>query len=156
MRRESTWRSLNNARQEAGEAAARFRPPALPPSPCSASLVWVAGTQVGLGDRPSRPWQVRGLGRGGDQFGSLPLMQDVSCNELTALPQQIGQLKSLRELNVRRNYLKVLPPGTTPGSLGGRGRVWNGTLGEILVAVDICPGDSWGLGRWLWERPGPV
>lgn len=38
-------------------------------------------------------------------------MQDVSCNEITALPQQIGQLKSLRELNVRRNYLKVLPPG---------------------------------------------
>lgn len=26
------------------------------------------------------------------------------------MPQQIGQLKSLRELNVRRNYLKVLPP----------------------------------------------
>lgn len=39
------------------------------------------------------------------------LMQDVSCNEITALPQQIGQLKSLRELNVRRNYLKVLPQG---------------------------------------------
>ena len=38
-------------------------------------------------------------------------MQDVSCNEITALPQQIGQLKSLRELNVRRNYLKVLPQG---------------------------------------------
>lgn len=34
----------------------------------------------------------------------------MSCNEITALPQQIGQLKSLRELNVRRNYLKVLPP----------------------------------------------
>ncbi|XP_047726939.1 leucine-rich repeat and calponin homology domain-containing protein 1 isoform X3 [Prionailurus viverrinus] len=34
---------------------------------------------------------------------------DVSCNEITALPQQIGQLKALRELNVRRNYLKVLP-----------------------------------------------
>ena len=38
-------------------------------------------------------------------------MQDVSCNEITALPQQIGQLKALRELNVRRNYLKVLPQG---------------------------------------------
>ncbi|KFV47310.1 Leucine-rich repeat and calponin homology domain-containing protein 1, partial [Gavia stellata] len=34
---------------------------------------------------------------------------DVSCNEITALPQQIGQLKSLKELNVRRNYLEVLP-----------------------------------------------
>uniref|UniRef100_G3QVC8 Leucine rich repeats and calponin homology domain containing 1 n=1 Tax=Gorilla gorilla gorilla TaxID=9595 RepID=G3QVC8_GORGO len=55
-----------------------------------------------------------------NKLGSLPeeigqlkqLMElDVSCNEITALPQQIGQLKSLRELNVRRNYLKVLPQG---------------------------------------------
>ncbi|XP_052588711.1 leucine-rich repeat and calponin homology domain-containing protein 1 isoform X3 [Peromyscus californicus insignis] len=54
-----------------------------------------------------------------NKLGSLPeeigqlkqLMElDVSCNEITTLPQQIGQLKSLRELNVRRNYLKVLPP----------------------------------------------
>ncbi|XP_019064965.1 leucine-rich repeat and calponin homology domain-containing protein 1 isoform X2 [Fukomys damarensis] len=54
-----------------------------------------------------------------NKLGSLPeeigqlkqLMElDVSCNEITVLPQQIGQLKSLRELNVRRNYLKVLPP----------------------------------------------
>ncbi|NXO66504.1 LRCH1 protein, partial [Phainopepla nitens] len=53
-----------------------------------------------------------------NKLGSLPeeigqlkqLMElDVSCNEITALPQQIGQLKSLRELNVRRNYLEVLP-----------------------------------------------
>nr|XP_013803838.1 PREDICTED: leucine-rich repeat and calponin homology domain-containing protein 1 isoform X1 [Apteryx mantelli mantelli] len=53
-----------------------------------------------------------------NKLGSLPeeigqlkqLMElDVSCNEITALPQQIGQLKSLKELNIRRNYLKVLP-----------------------------------------------
>uniref|UniRef100_A0A8D2NYY4 Leucine rich repeats and calponin homology domain containing 1 n=1 Tax=Zosterops lateralis melanops TaxID=1220523 RepID=A0A8D2NYY4_ZOSLA len=53
-----------------------------------------------------------------NKLGSLPeeigqlkqLMElDVSCNEITALPQQIGQLKSLKELNVRRNYLEVLP-----------------------------------------------
>ncbi|MEJ1280501.1 hypothetical protein NN561_011446 [Cricetulus griseus] len=42
--------------------------------------------------------------------GMMYVFVDVSCNEITALPQQIGQLKSLRELNVRRNYLKVLPP----------------------------------------------
>ncbi|NXD11526.1 LRCH1 protein, partial [Nothocercus nigrocapillus] len=36
-------------------------------------------------------------------------LQDVSCNEITALPQQIGHLKSLKELNIRRNYLEVLP-----------------------------------------------
>ncbi|XP_037656252.1 leucine-rich repeat and calponin homology domain-containing protein 1 isoform X2 [Choloepus didactylus] len=53
-----------------------------------------------------------------NKLGSLPeeigqlkqLMElDVSCNEITALPLQIGQLKSLRELSVRRNYLRVLP-----------------------------------------------
>ncbi|XP_054442683.1 leucine-rich repeat and calponin homology domain-containing protein 1 [Pteronotus mesoamericanus] len=53
-----------------------------------------------------------------NKLGSLPeeigqlkqLMElDVSCNEITALPPQIGRLKSLRELNVRRNYLETLP-----------------------------------------------
>ncbi|XP_028991752.1 leucine-rich repeat and calponin homology domain-containing protein 1 isoform X8 [Betta splendens] len=34
---------------------------------------------------------------------------DVSCNEITALPRHIGRLKTLRELNVRRNLLCVLP-----------------------------------------------
>ncbi|XP_056321291.1 leucine-rich repeat and calponin homology domain-containing protein 1 isoform X3 [Danio aesculapii] len=34
---------------------------------------------------------------------------DVSCNEITALPRQIVQLISLRELNVHRNLLCVLP-----------------------------------------------
>ncbi|XP_073470236.1 leucine-rich repeat and calponin homology domain-containing protein 1 isoform X7 [Aquarana catesbeiana] len=46
-----------------------------------------------------------------EEIGQLQqLMElDISCNEITSLPQQIGLLKSLRELNVRRNYLKVLP-----------------------------------------------
>ncbi|KAK2840376.1 hypothetical protein Q5P01_014116 [Channa striata] len=34
---------------------------------------------------------------------------DVSCNEITALPRHISRLKALRELNVRRNLLCVLP-----------------------------------------------
>ncbi|XP_059895265.1 leucine-rich repeat and calponin homology domain-containing protein 1 isoform X4 [Gadus macrocephalus] len=34
---------------------------------------------------------------------------DVSCNELSTLPRHIGRLKALRELNVRRNLLCVLP-----------------------------------------------
>ncbi|MED6261657.1 Leucine-rich repeat and calponin y domain-containing protein 1, partial [Ataeniobius toweri] len=34
---------------------------------------------------------------------------DISCNEITALPHHIGKLKALRELNVRRNLLCVLP-----------------------------------------------
>uniref|UniRef100_W5MWS5 Leucine rich repeats and calponin homology domain containing 1 n=1 Tax=Lepisosteus oculatus TaxID=7918 RepID=W5MWS5_LEPOC len=53
-----------------------------------------------------------------NKLGSLPedigqlknLMElDVSCNEITSLPRQIGRLRSLRELNVRRNYLSLLP-----------------------------------------------
>ncbi|XP_077153501.1 leucine-rich repeat and calponin homology domain-containing protein 1 isoform X4 [Ranitomeya variabilis] len=46
-----------------------------------------------------------------EEIGQLQqLMElDISCNEITSLPQQIGLLKSLRELNIRRNYLKVLP-----------------------------------------------
>lgn len=35
---------------------------------------------------------------------------DVSCNEITLLPRQIGRLKSLRDLNIRRNYIQDLPP----------------------------------------------
>ncbi|XP_077117664.1 leucine-rich repeat and calponin homology domain-containing protein 4 isoform X1 [Ranitomeya variabilis] len=34
---------------------------------------------------------------------------DVSCNELQSLPAQMGSLQSLRELNVRRNQLTSLP-----------------------------------------------
>ncbi|XP_056144871.1 leucine-rich repeat and calponin homology domain-containing protein 1-like [Lampris incognitus] len=37
---------------------------------------------------------------------------DISCNEITALPRHIGRLKALRELNVRRNLLCVLPEGS--------------------------------------------
>ncbi|XP_033867320.3 leucine-rich repeat and calponin homology domain-containing protein 1 isoform X6 [Acipenser ruthenus] len=51
------------------------------------------------------------LGALPEEIGQLnQLMElDISCNEITALPQQFGQLKALRELNVRRNYLSVLP-----------------------------------------------
>ncbi|XP_072370376.1 leucine-rich repeat and calponin homology domain-containing protein 1 isoform X1 [Scyliorhinus torazame] len=46
-----------------------------------------------------------------EDIGQLKCLMelDVSCNEITALPQQIGQLQSLRELNIRRNYLQILP-----------------------------------------------
>lgn len=46
-----------------------------------------------------------------EDIGQLKCLMelDVSCNEITTLPQQMGQLQSLRELNVRRNYLQILP-----------------------------------------------
>nr|XP_013038704.2 leucine-rich repeat and calponin homology domain-containing protein 2 [Anser cygnoides] len=46
-----------------------------------------------------------------EEIGKLrDLMElDVSCNELQVLPQQIGKLQSLRELNIRRNNLHMLP-----------------------------------------------
>nr|XP_057937861.1 leucine-rich repeat and calponin homology domain-containing protein 1 isoform X2 [Doryrhamphus excisus] len=34
---------------------------------------------------------------------------DISCNEITTLPRHFGRLRALRELNVRRNLLCVLP-----------------------------------------------
>ncbi|NWI50243.1 LRCH3 protein, partial [Calyptomena viridis] len=36
---------------------------------------------------------------------------DVSCNEIQTIPPQIGNLESLRDLNVRRNNLVRLPEG---------------------------------------------
>ncbi|KAJ8368105.1 hypothetical protein SKAU_G00081330 [Synaphobranchus kaupii] len=35
---------------------------------------------------------------------------DVSCNELQTLPPQVGHLEALRDLNIRRNRLVRLPP----------------------------------------------
>ncbi|CAN9511255.1 unnamed protein product [Ophioblennius macclurei] len=34
---------------------------------------------------------------------------DVSCNEIQTLPSQVGQLEALRDLNIRRNHLLHLP-----------------------------------------------
>ncbi|CAG5133616.1 unnamed protein product, partial [Candidula unifasciata] len=34
---------------------------------------------------------------------------DVSCNEISHIPLQIGDMSSLRCLNLRRNYLIELP-----------------------------------------------
>ncbi|XP_018121085.1 DISP complex protein LRCH3 isoform X2 [Xenopus laevis] len=34
---------------------------------------------------------------------------DVSCNEIQTIPTQIGKLESLRDLNIRRNHLVQLP-----------------------------------------------
>ena len=39
------------------------------------------------------------------------VLQDVSGNEIVALPDCIGELCNLRDLNVRRNHLQSLPDG---------------------------------------------
>lgn len=44
-------------------------------------------------------------------FQSLSPLQDVSCNEIQALPAQVGRLHALRELNIRKNCLQILPEG---------------------------------------------
>lgn len=47
-----------------------------------------------------------------DYFLLLYCIQDVSCNELQSLPAELGQLETLRDLNLRRNQLTTLPQGT--------------------------------------------
>ncbi|XP_011492118.1 leucine-rich repeat and calponin homology domain-containing protein 3 isoform X3 [Oryzias latipes] len=46
-----------------------------------------------------------------EQLGQLRHLTelDVSCNEIQTLPAQVGQLEALRDLNVRRNHLIRLP-----------------------------------------------
>lgn len=44
-------------------------------------------------------------------------LQDVSCNEIQALPAQVGRLQALRELNIRKNCLQMLPEGQSSSSL---------------------------------------
>ncbi|NXA78884.1 LRCH3 protein, partial [Thryothorus ludovicianus] len=46
-----------------------------------------------------------------EEIGELKQLTelDVSCNEIQTIPPQIGHLKSLRDLNVRRNNLVRLP-----------------------------------------------
>lgn len=46
-----------------------------------------------------------------ENIGTLSNLRqlDVSCNELQVLPAQMGVLESLRDLNIRRNQIAVLP-----------------------------------------------
>ena len=38
-------------------------------------------------------------------------VQDLSSNELSYLPNSMGEMISLKDLNLRRNRLEVLPDG---------------------------------------------
>ena len=51
----------------------------------------------------------------------LSLFQDVSSNELQALPAELCSLPTLRDLNVRRNQLSSLPDGEGEEDLEGVG-----------------------------------
>ncbi|XP_049641842.1 DISP complex protein LRCH3 [Suncus etruscus] len=46
-----------------------------------------------------------------EEIGHLRLLTelDVSCNEIQTIPSQIGHLEALRDLNIRRNHLVRLP-----------------------------------------------
>ncbi|XP_023229630.1 leucine-rich repeat and calponin homology domain-containing protein 3-like [Centruroides sculpturatus] len=46
---------------------------------------------------------------GSDKRWSQDFQEDISCNELSILPPQIGDLDSLKSLNIRRNQLVELP-----------------------------------------------
>lgn len=70
---------------------------------------------VGAGDL----WGGMIGGQGLMLLPNCPLLQDVSCNELQALPRGVAFLAALRDLNLRRNRLAILPEGLR-GLGGGR------------------------------------
>lgn len=55
-------------------------------------------------------------------------VQDISCNEIQVLPAQMGKLLALRELNIRRNCLQVLPDGI---DIYTRQRIVNKSINQI-------------------------
>lgn len=61
------------------------------------------------GERRGPPWSPAGSGWSPAEPRFAP--QDVGCNRLRALPPGLGQLRALRDLNVRRNQLAALPEG---------------------------------------------
>ncbi|XP_049585133.1 leucine-rich repeat and calponin homology domain-containing protein 1 isoform X1 [Syngnathus scovelli] len=84
------------------------------------SLTWLNLSRNQLSSLPAClcTLPLRVLNASNNKLVSLPesvgqlrrLMElDISCNELTTLPRHIGRLRALRELNVRRNLLCVLP-----------------------------------------------
>ena len=44
-------------------------------------------------------------------FWLIISIQDLSSNELVHLPNSMGEMISLKDLNLRRNRLEVLPDG---------------------------------------------
>ena len=61
-----------------------------------------------------------------EEIGKMStLMQlDASCNEITHLPVQIGDLASLKTLNLRRNHLQEIPIGKMPIFFKGEIKLW--------------------------------
>ena len=68
----------------------------------------------------------------------LPL-QDVSCNEIQALPAQVGRLQGLRELNIRKNCLHTLPEGQSITTHRVAEFLWNT---PSLFEVDTFGGNT--------------
>ena len=50
-----------------------------------------------------------------EEIGKMQTLMelDASCNEITHLPVQIGDLAALKVLNLRRNHLQEIPIGDT-------------------------------------------
>ena len=50
-----------------------------------------------------------------EEIGKMQTLMelDASCNEITHLPVQIGDLAGLKVLNLRRNHLQEIPIGDT-------------------------------------------
>lgn len=79
---------------------------------------WGEARTEGGGRRPGAVSDAPGLVARALLLSSL---QDVSGNELQALPAELCSLPSLRDLSVRRNQLSTLPDGEENEDLEGGG-----------------------------------
>uniref|UniRef100_A0A803TYK6 Uncharacterized protein n=1 Tax=Anolis carolinensis TaxID=28377 RepID=A0A803TYK6_ANOCA len=87
-----------------------------------------------------------------EDIGALRSLRqlDVSSNELQSLPSSVGGLESLRDLNLRKNQISCLPEGQSPPGRGASPLAPR----SALTVVSPPPSQSWLSCPWCgWTSP---